>query len=96
MNTKCRSYSTFGIFFLAHAMSYAQVLATGDSRTITEPKYPAVCTTLTAQFGSAQRSSPPSSDDTSRLQNALTSCAGSGKSVVLAATGSRNAFLPTA
>lgn len=71
---------------------FAQTLATGDSRTVNQPTLPAVCQTLNAQFTSSQRSSPPSSDDTSRIQAALTSCAGSGKSVVLAASGSNNAF----
>jgi polygalacturonase len=70
----------------------AQTLATGDSRTVNQPSYPAVCQTLTAQFTTSQRSSPPSSDDTSRLQSALNSCAGTGKSVVLASSGSNNAF----
>src|SRR5215475_9376149 len=70
----------------------AQTLATGDSRTVSQPVLPAVCLTLNAQFTSSQRSSPPSSDDTSRIQSALNSCAGSGKSVVLAASGSNNAF----
>jgi polygalacturonase len=70
----------------------AQTLATGDPRSVSTPTYPAVCETLTAQFTTAQRSSPPSSDDTSRIQSALNACAGSGKSVVLAASGSDNAF----
>jgi polygalacturonase len=70
----------------------AQSIATGDSRSVGTPSYPAVCKTLTAQFTTSQRSSPPSSDDTSRIQSALTSCAGTGKSVVLASSGSDNAF----
>jgi polygalacturonase len=70
----------------------AQTLATGDSRSVSQPGYPAVCTTLSAQFTTSQRSSPPSSDDTSRVQAALNSCEGTGKSVVLAASGSNNAF----
>ncbi len=37
-------------------------------------------------------SSPPTSDDTTRLQAALTACESTGKSVVLAASGSNNAF----
>jgi polygalacturonase len=77
-------------FFAASAG--AQTLATGDSRTVTQPAYPTVCTTLNAQFTTSQRASPPTSDDTSRIQAALTSCAGSGKSVVLAVSGSNNAF----
>jgi polygalacturonase len=70
----------------------AQTVATGDSRTVSQPSFPAVCETLTANFTTAQRSSPPTSDDTSRLQAALTACAGTGKSVVLAPSGSNNAF----
>lgn len=79
-------------FLLLAASAGAQTLATGDSRTVNQPNYPAVCTTLSAQFTTSQRSSPPSSDDTSRLKSALSSCAGTGKSVVLAASGSNNAF----
>ena|SRR5689334_10893261 len=72
----------------------AQTLATGDSRTVSQPSYPTVCQTLTANFTTSQRSSPPSSssDDTSRLQSALTACQGTGKSVVLSSSGSNNAF----
>lgn len=70
----------------------AQTYATGDTRSISTPTYPTVCETLSAQFSTSSRSSPPSSDDTSRIQAALTSCAGTGKSVVLAASGSNNAF----
>lgn len=69
--------------------------ATGDSRAVTQPTNPAVCQTLTAQFTSAavDVASPPTSDDTSRVQAALGACANSGKAVVLAASGSNNAYL---
>ncbi len=74
----------------------ALTYATGDSRTVTQPTYPAVCQTLSAQFTAAQRSSPPAagSDDTSRIQAALSSsaCKGTGKSVELAVSGPNNAF----
>ncbi|HEX7645538.1 MAG TPA: glycosyl hydrolase family 28 protein [Burkholderiaceae bacterium] len=70
----------------------AQTLATGDSRSVSQPAYPTVCKTLTATFSSSSRSSPPGTDDTSRLQSALNGCQGTGKSVVLAASGSNNAF----
>lgn len=83
--------AAFTLFTIAVAAT-GQTLATGDSRTVNQPSYPSVCQTLKAQFSTSQRSSPPSSDDTSRLQSALNSCAGSGKSVVLAASGSNNAF----
>lgn len=72
---------------------FAQTLATGDSRNVTHPpKYPAVCETLSAQFSSSQRDTPPASDDTARLQQALADCEGSGKSVVLMPTSTDDAF----
>ena len=70
----------------------AQVLATGDPRPLIPPHYPLVCTVLRAQFTTAQRAAPPTTDDTARLQGALTSCASSGKSVVLLPSGGNNAF----
>jgi polygalacturonase len=72
----------------------AQTVATGDPRHVEEPTYPAVCMTLQAQFSSSQRATPPlsSDDDTARIQSALNSCAGSGQSVVLAATNASDAF----
>jgi polygalacturonase len=78
----------------AHA---AVTLATGDSRPVSQPSVPSACTTLSAQlatgneqFSSAQETTPP---DTSRIQSALNSCGGTGKAVVLAPSGSDNAFL---
>lgn len=75
----------------------AITLATGDSRSISQPAIPATCTTLSAtlatsneQFSSSAESSPP---DTARIQSALNSCSGTGKAVVLAPSGSNNAFL---
>ena len=67
-------------------------LATGDSRTVSQPAYPTVCATLSAQFTTSQRGSPPSGDDTSRIQAALNTCKGTGHSVVLASSGSDDAF----
>ncbi len=63
---------------------------TGDSRTVTEPTYPPVCTTLTAvqTTGSLVETSP----DTARVQAALNAC-GVGKAVEFAANGSANAFI---
>lgn len=72
---------------------FAQTLATGDSRDVTHPPhYPAVCQMLTAQFSSSQRTTPPSPDDTARLQSALSACAGTGQSVVLMPTTASDAF----
>jgi polygalacturonase len=76
----------------------AATLATGDTRSVSEPAVPAVCATVTATlatpssrtFSSAQEAAPP---DTSRIQSALNGCLGSGKAVELAAGGSTTAFL---
>ena len=75
----------------------AVTLATGDSRSVGQPAIPATCATVSAllttgneQFSAAAEQSPP---DTARIQSALSSCAGSGKAVVLAPAGTGNAFL---
>lgn len=73
----------------------AQTVATGDSRNVKEPKYPAVCTVLTAQFSTSQRSSPPTPDDTNRLQAALNFCSGTGGAVLLTGTPQNDAFYST-
>ncbi|MGD0098157.1 MAG: glycosyl hydrolase family 28 protein [Terracidiphilus sp.] len=77
------------------AVLTAQTYATGDPRNPSEPSTPAACETLSAQFTSSavDVSSPTTSDDTSRIQSALTSCENTGKAVVLASSGSDNAFL---
>lgn len=63
---------------------------TGDTRTVTEPSYPAVCTTLTAlqTSGSLVETSP----DTTRVQAALNACA-QGQAVEFSSNGSANAFI---
>ncbi len=73
----------------------AQTVATGDSRSVSQPSTPTACETLSAQFTSSEVDveDPTTSDDTTRIQDALNSCEGSGKAVVLAASGSDNAFL---
>ena len=90
---------TAGLLPAASAASAAAslTLATGDSRSVSQPAVPATCTTLSAalatsneQFSAAAEAAPP---DTARIQAALNSCSGTGKAVVLAASGSDNAFL---
>ncbi len=84
--------NSVGITVAPTAVSYA----TGDTRTVTQPSYPGICATLTAQFGTSQRSSPPAaaSDDTARIQAALNSaaCKNTGMAVELASSGANNAF----
>ena len=70
----------------------AQTAATGDSRPLRPPQYPAVCQVVTAHFDDSLRATPPAMDDTTRLQAALTACANTGQAVELAASGSNDAF----
>jgi polygalacturonase len=86
-----------GLLVAAARPAAATSLATGDARSVVQPSVPASCTVLSAslatsnrQFSSSAEASPP---DTSRIQSALNSCAGTGKAVVLAASGSNHAFL---
>jgi polygalacturonase len=82
------------VFSLA-AMAGAQTYATGDPRNPSEPQTPGTCETIDAQFTSSavDVASPPTSDDTTRIQDALNSCENSGEAVVLHSNGSDNAFL---
>jgi len=64
-----------------------------DARTVTEPVFPATCSTLQAQ--QAIVSGEPASEtsfDTSRLQSALNACT-TGQAVELQTSGTSNAFL---
>jgi polygalacturonase len=94
MSSKC-SLNICLTAFLFVSTATAQTFATGDTRSVSQPTTPSACQTLSAQFTSSavDVASPPTSDDTSRIQSALNSCENSGKAVVLAASGSNNAFL---
>jgi len=83
---------TAGLLVLS---SNAQTLATGDTRSVSQPSNPSTCETLSAQFTSSavDVNTPTTSDDTSRVQAALNACENTGKAVVLASSGSNNAFL---
>jgi polygalacturonase len=89
------SYAAAAAVLSLAAMAGAQTYATGDPRNPSEPQTPGTCDTLDAQFTSSavDVASPPTSDDTSRIQDALNSCEGTGKAVVLHSNGSDNAFL---
>jgi polygalacturonase len=69
-------------------VGYAGV--TGDPRTVTEPTFPPVCTTLLAQQSSSSLNQ--SVFDTARLQTAINNCP-AGQAVNLSPSGSNNAFL---
>src|SRR6185503_4794743 len=67
-----------------------------DTRTVTEPKYPSACTTLTAELAPVADTTLADADerklDTRRIQSAIDHC-GSGQAVVLRADGEKRAFL---
>ena len=78
----------------------AAAVATGDSRTVTEPVFPAVCATLTAALTSVNDDIPTSVDatvtnpDGARIQSALNSCANTSQAVRLSVDGAgHNAYL---
>lgn len=87
-----RSLLTVAATTLFASTALAQMLATGDSRFVFPPHYTQFCTIVPAQFNTSQRATPPATDDTARLQAALTNCAGTGRSVLLVPAGANNAF----
>ena len=95
MTSKRRVSCRFGIvvlfLFLSTLVSFAQ-----DSRTVTEPAFPAACAVLTAQLQSVNGDLPAaaeSSFDTTRIQGAINACP-AGQAVELAAdAGGNNAYL---
>lgn len=77
-----------------------QFVATGDTRTITEPSFPAVCTVLNAALTMVNNDIPTAVDatvtnpDGARIQAALNGCAGTKQAVELSTSSSgNNAFL---
>ncbi len=77
-----------------------QYVATGDSRSVTEPSIPAVCTTLNAGLAMVNDDIPASVDatvtnpDGARIQAALNGCAATGQAVELSlGSGGNNAYL---
>jgi polygalacturonase/sugar lactone lactonase YvrE len=75
-------------------------VATGDTRTVTEPQFPAVCEQLNAALTSVNNDIPASVDatvtnpDGARIQAALNACSGTGQAVELSIDGAGNdAFL---
>ena len=81
---------------LAVALPLASPLVAQDTRTVTEPKFPAPCATLTASLSPVADTTLADADegklDTQRIQQAIDRCAG-GRAVVLKATGGQRAFL---
>lgn len=66
-----------------------------DTRTVTEPTIPPICTTLTAQLTATANGIDPADEsklDTTRIQDAIDHC-GKGQAVALQAEGAKIAFL---
>jgi polygalacturonase len=91
------------VILLFAASAGAQIVVTGDSRTITEPVFPPVCMQLSAAITEVNNDIPASVDasdtnpDAARIQAALQSCSANspGQAVELSvdSTGAFNAFL---
>src|ERR1700733_9945858 len=97
-----RFHASAGLLLFAVSAS-AQIVVTGDSRTVTEPTFPAVCQQLTAAITQVKNDIPTFVDatntnpDAARIQAALNSCSANspGQAVELSmdSTGAYNAFL---
>ena len=96
------SSTTTGTTIAVTAPPQAPAVATGDTRTVTEPSFPAVCAQLNAALTSVSDDLPTSVDatvtnpDGTRIQAALASCSTNhpGQAVELSVDGAgHNAFL---
>ncbi|MGO9317431.1 MAG: pectinesterase family protein, partial [Terracidiphilus sp.] len=100
------TFAFTGGYLYVTGTSQAAPVATGDSRVVTEPSFPAVCQQLTAAITQVGNDIPASVDatnsnpDGARIQNALNACSasypgsGPGLAVELSVDGAgNNAFL---
>ena len=77
------------------ALGQAFILSAQDTRTVIEPFFPQLCTTLDAQLQASGHSLAPADEqklDTARIQRAIDKC-GSGRAVMLHVDETNNAFL---
>ena len=82
-------------FFSALVLLPNLFLSAQDTRTVTEPVLPSICTSLDAQLSADGRSLAKADEaklDTARIQQALDACS-KGKGVILRTHGVANAFL---
>ena len=80
---------------LAISLGIACSLAAQDTRTVIEPFFPQLCTTVSAELSTNGRSLAPADEqklDTARLQRAIDKC-GRGRAVLLRVDETDNAFL---
>jgi polygalacturonase/sugar lactone lactonase YvrE len=96
------TFSFTGGYLFVTATGQAAAVATGDTRTVTEPFFPAVCTQLNAALTSVNDDLPTSVDatvanpDGARIQAALNNCSANspGQAVELSVDGAgHNAYL---
>ena len=81
--------------FLAISLGIASSLAAQDTRTVVEPFFPQLCTTVSAQLSAVGHTLAPADEqklDTARLQKAINKC-GRGRAVMLRVDETNNAFL---
>jgi len=86
----------YGLVVAAAFALSARSVSAQDTRTVVEPKFPAACTSLSAELVPIADTTLADADedklDTRRVQQAIDGCA-PGRAVVLEATGTRRAFL---
>ncbi len=81
--------------FLALMFGAVSCLSAQDTRTVVEPFFPQLCTTLDALLQTSGRSLSPADEqklDTARIQKAIDKC-GKGRAVLLHVNETNNAFL---
>ena len=83
------------VYLVAAIFGAASCLAAQDTRTVIEPFFPQLCTTLDAQLQSNGHTLAPADEqklDTARIQKAIDKC-GKGRAVLLHVNETNNAFL---
>ena len=83
------------ILVFAFILGVSSWLAAQDTRTVVEPFFPQLCTTLDAALHTDGRTLAPADEqklDTARIQKAIDKC-GKGRAVLLHVNGTNNAFL---
>jgi len=83
------------VYLLAATCGVASCLAAQDTRTVIEPFFPQLCTTVDAQLQSQGHTLAPGDEqklDTARIQKAIDKC-GKGRAVLLHVNETNNAFL---
>lgn len=83
------------VFILVVMFCTASILAAQDKRTVVEPFFPQLCTTVDAQLQASGGTLAPADEhklDTERIQKAIDKC-GKGRAVMLHVNEQNNAFL---